>query len=127
MTYAERDLYGIWENLDDDSLLMLEGDGDFKLTPAGDDLVEVNRWINVVGGTSGKWTIEDGKLKLSVDFRSLKLSSPYRFIAIGFAMLSFLLRFLKDSEIVCDEITHLTGADLWIENPQGKVTKFKKK
>ena len=32
-----------------------------------------------------------------------------------------------EREIVYGEITHLTGTDLWIENPQGEVTKFQKK
>ena len=39
MTYDVRDLYGVWVNLDDNSLLELEEGGDFRLTHADDSPV----------------------------------------------------------------------------------------
>jgi len=126
MTYDVKDLHGVWVNLDDDSLLRLEEGGDFKLTPSDDSSVTVARGINVIG-ISGRWAVEDGKFKLSVDLRSMRLSSTSRLMAIGAAIFSILLRLVKERKIVYGEITRLTGTDLWIENSQGNITKFQKK
>ena len=127
MTYDVRDLYGVWVNLDDNSLLELEEGGDFRLTHADDSPVVVEQRINAVNGISGKWTADDGELRLSINLRSMTLSSPSRVMAIGAAMLSFLLRFVKDREVNIGKITHLTGTDLWAEGSQRKITKFRKK
>lgn len=126
MTYNVNDLHGVWENLDDDSLLTLEENGDFKLTPGDDGSVTADQRINVSNGISGKWTVEDGEIKLRIDLRSMRLSSPSRFAAIGAAIFTFLLRSAGEREIVIGKLTHLTGTDLWIEKSQGIVTKFRK-
>jgi len=126
MTYDVGDLHGVWANLDDDSLLELEEDGDFKLTSAGDGPVAVSRRVNAVSGVSGKWTLEDGEFKITINLRSMRLSSPSWFMAISVAVFSFLLRFAKEREMIYGKITHLTGTDLWIENSQGIVNKFQK-
>ena len=127
MAYDVRDLHGAWTNIDDDSLLKLEEDGNFKLTPPDDSPETADRWSDMVNSISGKWTIEDGKFKLSVDLRSMRFSPHSRFMAIGLAIFSFLLRFVKEKEIVNGKIMQLTATDLWIEDSQGGVTKFQKK
>ncbi len=127
MTYDVRDLHGVWVNLDDNSLLKLEEDGNFKITPSDDSPETAGRWVNMINSMSGKWAIEDDKIKLSVDPRSMKFSPPSRFMAIELAIFSFLLRFVKEKEIVNGKITQLTATDLWIEDPRGEVTKLQKK
>jgi hypothetical protein len=83
MTYDVGNLHGAWENLDDDSMLELDAGGDFRLTPASDSSVSGDQWVNVVGDISGKWKVDDSKLKLSVDLRSVRLSSSSRLTRFG--------------------------------------------
>jgi hypothetical protein len=127
MAYDARNLPGAWENLDDDSILKLDAGGDFSLTPASDSSVSGDQLIDVVGGISGKWEANDNKLKLSVDLRSVRLSSSSRLTRFGLTVFSFLLRFVDARDIVDDKITRLTDTDLWLESSNGKVTKFRKK
>ena len=70
MTYDAGDLRGAWENLDDGSILMLDAGGDFRLTPESDSPGSGDQLVNVVDDVSGKWEVNDSKLKLSVDLRS---------------------------------------------------------
>ena len=127
MTYDVRDLHGVWINLDDDSLLKLAEDGNFKLTSPDNGPEAADRWTDMGNSISGKWAIEGGQFKLSADPRSMRFSPTSRFMAIGLAIFSFLSRFVKEKEIVNGKITRLTATDLWIEDSQGEVAKFQKK
>lgn len=127
MTYDAGNLHGAWENLDDDSILRLEADGDFRLTPGSDSPVSDDPSVSLVGDISGKWEVNDSRLKLSVDPRSVRLTSPSRLKRLGLAVFSFLLRFTHARDMFDDKITRLTDTDLWLESPNGKVTKFRKK
>ena len=125
MTYDAADLHGAWEDLDNEGIITLNADGDFRLTPANDSPMSTEQ-VNVVGDIRGKWEVNDSKLKLSVDPRSVKLSSPSRLTRLGLAAFSFLLRFAHERVIMDDEITRLTDTDLWLERSDGTVTKLRK-
>jgi hypothetical protein len=127
MTYDAGNLPGAWENLDDESLLKLDADGDFRLTPAIDSSVSGHQLVDMVAAISGKWEVYDGKLKLSVDPRSVELSSSSRLARFGLKVFSFLSRFVAVKDMFDDKITRLTDTDLWLEGSNGKVTKFRKK
>jgi hypothetical protein len=127
MTYDAGNLHGAWENLDDDSILKLGAGGDFRLTPGSASPVSDDPSVSVVGDISGKWEVNDSRLKLSFDLRSVKFSSPSRLKRLGLTVFSFLLRFTHGRDIFDDKITRLTDTDLWLENPNGEVTKFRKK
>ena len=127
MTYDAESLRGAWENLDDDSILKLEAGGDFRLTPGDDGPVSDDPSVKLVGDLSGKWEINDSRLKLSVDPRSVRLASSSRLKQFGLVVFSFLLRFTHARDIVDDKITRLTDTDLWLESSNGEVTKFRKK
>jgi hypothetical protein len=128
MTYDAGNLHGAWENLDDGSILSFDAGGDFRVTPSDDDrLVSDALRISVVGDVSGKWEVNDSKLKVSVNLRSIRLSSPSRLTRFGITILSFLSRFVHAPDMFDDKITRLTDADLWLEDSNGSVTKFRKK
>ena len=127
MTYDAGNLHGAWENLDEDSILTLDAGGDFRLTLPSDSSVSDALRISVVGDISGKWEVNDSKLKVSVNLRAIRLSSPSRLTRFGLAVLPFLLRFFHARDMFDDEITRLTDTDLWLENSNGRVTKFRKK
>jgi hypothetical protein len=127
MTYDAGNLHGTWENLDDDSLLKLDAGGDFRVTSATDMSVSGNKLIDIVGDISGKWEVNDSKLKLSVDPRSVKFISSSRLMRFGLTAFSFLLRFVHVKDMFDDEITLLTDTELWLESSNGVVTKFRKK
>jgi hypothetical protein len=127
MTYDAGKLYGAWEDLEEDSILTLDASGDFRLTPPSDSTISDALKISVVGDISGKWEVNDSKLKVSINLRSIRLSSPSRLTRFGLAVLSFLLRFFHPRDMFDDEITRLTDTDLWLENGHGSVTKFRKK
>lgn len=97
------------------------------MTPPSDDLVSDALRISVVGDISGKWEVSDGKLKAIVNLRSIKLSSPSRLTRFGLTVVSFLLRFFRERAMFDDKITRLTDTDLWLENSNGTVTKFRKR
>jgi hypothetical protein len=127
MTYDAGNLHGAWESLDDDSLLKLDAGGDFRLTPGDDGVVSDDRSVFAVGDMSGKWEVNDSKLKISVDPRSVRLSSSSRLKRLGLTVFSFLLRFTHARDMFDDKIIRLTDTDLWLESPNGIVTKFRKK
>jgi len=127
MAYDAGNLHGAWENLDDDSVLRLEAGGDFRLTPGSDGPVSDDPSVSLVGDISGKWKVSDSRLKISVDPRSVRLSATSRLKRLGLAVFSFLLRLTRARDIFDDKITRLTDTDLWLEGPNGKVTKFRKK
>jgi len=127
MTYDAGNLHGAWENLDDGSILSLDAGGDFRVTPPSDSLVSDALRVSVVGDVSGKWEVSDSKLKVSINLRSIRLSSPSRLTRFGITIFSFLSRFFHAPDMFDDEITRLTDTDLWLENSNGRVTKFRKK
>ena len=127
MTYDAGSLHGVWENLDDNSVLKLDAGGDFRLTPGSDGPVSDDPSVSLVGDVYGKWQENDSRLKISVDPRSVRLSSSSRLKRLGLAVFSFLLRYTRARDIFDDKITRLTDTDLWLESPNGKVTKFRKK
>lgn len=127
MTYDTGNLHGAWENLDDDSILKLDAGGDFRLTPGDDGPVSDDESVKLVGDISGKWEINDSRLKISVDPRSVRLSSPSRLKQFGLTVFSFLLRFTHARDVFDDKIIRLTDTDLWLERSNGIVTKFRKK
>ena len=127
MTYDAGNLHGAWESLDDDSLLKLEAGGDFRITPGDDGVVSDDPSVFAVGDISGKWKVNDGKLKISVDPRSVRLSSSSRLKRFGLTVFSFLLRFTRARDMFDDKIVRLTDTDLWLEGSNGIVTKFRKK
>ena len=127
MTYDAGNLHGAWENLDDDSVLRLEAGGGFRLTPGSDSPVSDDPSVNLVGDIRGKWEVNDSRLKISVDPRSVRLSSSSRLKRVGLTVFSFLLRLTHARDMFDDKITRLTDTDLWLESPNGTVTKFRKK
>jgi len=127
MTYDAGSLHGVWENLDDNSVLKLDAGGDFRLTPGSDGPVSDDPSVSLVRDVYGKWLENDSRLKISVDPRSVRLSSSSRLKRLGLAVFSFLLRYTRARDIFDDRITRLTDTDLWLESPNGKVTKFRKK
>jgi hypothetical protein len=127
VTHDVANLDGSWENLDDHSVLELGPGGDFTLTPAGDESFSGSELIGIVGTVSGKWAIDGGKLKLTVNLGSVKLSSSSWWMRFGLKMISFILRFFGEREILHEEVTRLTATDLWFESSQGIVSKFSKK
>ncbi len=127
MTYDAGNLHGAWENLDDDSVLKLEAGGDFRLTPGDDGVVSDDRSVFAVGDMSGKWEVSDSRLKISVAPRSVRLSSSSWWKRLGLTVFTFLLRFTHARDMFDDKITRLTDTDLWLESPNGIVTKFRKK
>ena len=127
MTFDARNLHGAWENLDDDSVLKLDAGGDFRLTPGDDGPVSDDPSVILVGDISGKWEVYDSKFKLSVDPRSVRLSSTSRLKRLGLTVFSFLLRFTRARDMFDDKIVRLTDTDLWLESSNGIVTKFRKK
>jgi hypothetical protein len=127
MTYDAGNLHGAWENLDDGSILTFDAGGDLRVTPVNDRSVSDALRISVVGDISGKWEVNDSKLKVSVNLRSIRLSSPSRLTRFGITILSFLSRFVHAPDMFDDKITRLTDTDLWLEDSNGSVTKFRKK
>ena len=127
MTYDAGNLHGAWENLDDDSILKLEAGGDFRLTPGDDGVVSDDRSVFAVGDMSGKWEVSNSRLKVSVDPRSVRLSSSSWWKRLGLTVFSFLLRLTRARDMFDDEIIRLTDTDLWLESPNRIVTKFLKK
>src|ERR1700733_9573523 len=127
MTFDVANLHGAWESLDEDGMLTLDVGGDFRFTPPSDTSLSGDQLVDIVGAISGKWKIDDGKLKLNVDLRSVRFSSSSWLMRFGLKIFTFLLRFFDERDIVDDKVTCLTATDLWLENSNGKVSKFRKK
>ena len=126
MTYDVANLGGAWQNLDDYSVLELDPSGDFRLTPASGSSLSGSELIAIVSTLSGNWTLDGGKLKLSVNLGSVKLSSSSWWMRFGLKIGSFMLRFFGERNIFHEEVTRLTATDLWLESSHGVVSKFSK-
>lgn len=127
MEYDLKKLYGSWYDSENDNILKLDSDGDFKITIVSDGSRGMDLFVKAFGSVRGSWKVESGKLILHADLRSMRPMAWLRLIPFGMSVFSIVLRISGEDRLVEDKIIRLTGKDMWLEEEKGYVTKYSKK